>query len=165
MDIVTFTLMVFLLSWRGYAEEDAGLLCPEHQKAFDGACFELVGLQLSFLRAQAWCERGGGHLVFILNDETQQFIQTLLEPEKNWWLGLAPAAPNLTLDTAATQGEGTSEYETSKNLAENLFLYVLYFYFSKLDFTHMPQPPSVVYISRALLEMRTMNISVIYSYT
>ncbi|XP_017296853.3 polycystic kidney disease protein 1-like 2 [Kryptolebias marmoratus] len=105
MDRVRFTLMVFLLSWRCYAEEDAdGLLCPDHQKAFDGACYEVVGLRLSFLRAQAWCERGGGHLVFILNDEAQQFLQTHLEPQKDWWLGLAPAAPNLTLDIAATEG-------------------------------------------------------------
>uniref|UniRef100_A0A3Q2EDJ3 Polycystic kidney disease protein 1-like 2 n=1 Tax=Cyprinodon variegatus TaxID=28743 RepID=A0A3Q2EDJ3_CYPVA len=57
---------------------------------FEGACYEFVGLQFSFLRAEAWCERGGGHLVFILNDETQQFLQTYLEPDKDWWLGLAP---------------------------------------------------------------------------
>nr|XP_054588101.1 polycystic kidney disease protein 1-like 2 isoform X1 [Nothobranchius furzeri] len=99
--LATFTLAFLLLSWSIYAEEDAEALpCPPHQKAFDGACYELMGLQLSFLDAQAWCERGGGHLVFILNDETQQFLQTYLEPEKDWWLGLAPASQNLTLDAS-----------------------------------------------------------------
>ncbi|XP_036950669.1 polycystic kidney disease protein 1-like 2 isoform X1 [Acanthopagrus latus] len=61
-------------------------------------------LQRSFLSAQGWCERGGGHLAFILNDEIQQFLQKHLEPGKDWWLGLAPAAPNLTLDSAASEG-------------------------------------------------------------
>lgn len=123
MDRVTFASMVFLLSWRCYAEEDAeGSTCTEHQKAFDGACYELVGMQMSFLKAQAWCERGGGHLVFILNDETQQFLQTHLEPEKNWWLGLAPAAPNLTLDTAPTEGERNQLVfvETSREISLKL---------------------------------------------
>ncbi|CAG5856045.1 unnamed protein product [Menidia menidia] len=106
MDTPTIlTWMVLLLSSTCHAEEDAeDFNCPEHQKGFDDACYEFVGMQLSFLRAQAWCERGGGHLVFILNDETQQFLQTHLEPDKNWWLGLAPAAPNLTLDIDATEG-------------------------------------------------------------
>lgn len=104
--LTTLTLTALFLSLRCYAEEDAEILtCSEHQKAFEGACYEFVGLQLSFLRAQAWCERGGGHLAFILNDETQQFLRTHLESERDWWLGLAPAGPNLTLDLAATEGE------------------------------------------------------------
>ncbi|XP_061566502.1 polycystin-1-like protein 2 isoform X1 [Cololabis saira] len=97
--------MALLLSVNCYAEEDAeDSSCLDHQKAFDGACYEFVGLHLSFLRAQAWCERGGGHLAFILNDETQQFLQQHLDPEKDWWLGLGPAGSNLTLDPAATEG-------------------------------------------------------------
>uniref|UniRef100_A0A3B4T4Z1 Polycystic kidney disease protein 1-like 2 n=1 Tax=Seriola dumerili TaxID=41447 RepID=A0A3B4T4Z1_SERDU len=80
------------------------LSCPEYQEGFDGSCYEFVGQQRSFLNAQGWCERGGGHLAFILNDETQQFLQKHLEPERDWWLGLAPAAPNLTLESAATEG-------------------------------------------------------------
>ncbi|XP_042266661.1 polycystic kidney disease protein 1-like 2 [Thunnus maccoyii] len=83
-----------------YAEDDPeALSCPEYQEGFDGSCYEFVGLQRSFLSAQGWCERGGGHLAFILNDEMQQFLQKHLETEKDWWLGLAPAAPNLTLDS------------------------------------------------------------------
>uniref|UniRef100_A0A8P4GNN8 Polycystic kidney disease protein 1-like 2 n=1 Tax=Dicentrarchus labrax TaxID=13489 RepID=A0A8P4GNN8_DICLA len=102
----TLALMVLFLSWACYAEEDTeALSCPEHQEGFDDSCYEFVGLQRSFLSSQEWCERGGGHLAFILNDETQQFLQKHLEPGKDWWLGLAPAAPNLTLDSAATEGE------------------------------------------------------------
>ncbi|XP_053175168.1 polycystic kidney disease protein 1-like 2 [Scomber japonicus] len=94
-----------LPDWTCYAEDDPeALSCPEHQEGFDGSCYEFVSLQQSFLSAQGWCERGGGHLAFILNDETQQFLQKHLEMEKNWWLGLAPAAPNLTLDAAASEG-------------------------------------------------------------
>ncbi|XP_028258061.1 polycystic kidney disease protein 1-like 2 [Parambassis ranga] len=100
---LTFTL--FFLSWSCHAEEDTDMLsCPEYQEGFDGSCFEFVGLQRPFLSAQGWCERGGGHLAFILNDEMQQFLQKHLDPEKDWWLGLAPASPNLTLDSAATEG-------------------------------------------------------------
>uniref|UniRef100_A0A3B5B9Z6 C-type lectin domain-containing protein n=1 Tax=Stegastes partitus TaxID=144197 RepID=A0A3B5B9Z6_9TELE len=80
------------------------LSCPEHQEGFDGSCYEFVGLQRSFLSAQGWCEQGGGHLAFILNDEMQQFLQKHLQPETDWWLGLAPAAPNLTLDSTSTEG-------------------------------------------------------------
>ncbi|XP_037401275.1 polycystic kidney disease protein 1-like 2 [Pygocentrus nattereri] len=78
--------------------------CPEQQQVFEGSCFEFVALQRSFLSAQGWCERGGGHLAFIQNDETQQFLQKHLQPELDWWLGLAPASFNLSLDSAATEG-------------------------------------------------------------
>uniref|UniRef100_A0A3B3B6G3 Polycystic kidney disease 1 like 2a n=1 Tax=Oryzias melastigma TaxID=30732 RepID=A0A3B3B6G3_ORYME len=79
------------------------VFCPEHQRGFDDACYEFVGLQLSSQKAQAWCERGGGHLAFILSDEIQQFFQTHLHPDKDWWIGLAPGAANLTLDLSATE--------------------------------------------------------------
>lgn len=100
----TLTLMVLFLSCSAQEDTEA-LSCPKHQEGFDGSCYEFVGLQRSVLSAQGWCERGGGHLAFILNDEKQQFLQKHLDPEKDWWLGLAPAAPNLTLDSAATEGE------------------------------------------------------------
>ncbi|KAK5620417.1 hypothetical protein CRENBAI_024454 [Crenichthys baileyi] len=104
VSLTTYTLMLFFLSSSCYGKKEEVIFCSETQKAFDGACYEFVGLQFSFLRAQTWCERGGGHLVFILNDETQQFLQTHLEPDKDWWLGLAPTAPNLTLDLPSTEG-------------------------------------------------------------
>uniref|UniRef100_A0A665ST47 Polycystic kidney disease 1 like 2a n=1 Tax=Echeneis naucrates TaxID=173247 RepID=A0A665ST47_ECHNA len=88
-----------------YLRDDAeNAPCPDYQVGFDGSCYEFVGQQQSFLSAEGWCERGGGHLAFILNDETQQFLQKHLQPGKDWWLGLAPAALNLTLESAATEG-------------------------------------------------------------
>uniref|UniRef100_A0A668V1H7 Polycystic kidney disease 1 like 2a n=1 Tax=Oreochromis aureus TaxID=47969 RepID=A0A668V1H7_OREAU len=101
----TLTLVVFFLCWSCHAKDDAeAQSCPEYQEGFDGSCYEFVDLQRSFRSAEGWCERGGGHLAFILNDETQQFLQKHLKPDRNWWLGVAPAAPNLTLDSAATEG-------------------------------------------------------------
>ncbi|XP_074522624.1 polycystin-1-like protein 2 [Halichoeres trimaculatus] len=98
-------IYLYITIWAFQAERDAvGLPCPDYQEGFDGSCYEFVGLQQSFLSAQGWCERGGGHLAFILNDEIQQFLQKHLQQEKDWWLGLAPAAPNLTLDSASTEG-------------------------------------------------------------
>uniref|UniRef100_A0A672K146 C-type lectin domain-containing protein n=1 Tax=Sinocyclocheilus grahami TaxID=75366 RepID=A0A672K146_SINGR len=83
-----------------YSDDEEVLSCPEHQQAFESSCYEFVALQRSFLSAQAWCERGGGHLSFIQNDETQQFLQKHLQPKQDWWIGLAPASTNLTLDSA-----------------------------------------------------------------
>ena len=106
--IPTLPLLILILSRSSFAEPDTETLsCPEHQEGLDGSCYEFVGLQQSFLSAQGWCERGGGHLAFILNDEAQQFLQKHLEPGKDWWLGLAPAAPNLTLEAVANEGERT----------------------------------------------------------
>ncbi|XP_076743594.1 polycystin-1-like protein 2 [Maylandia zebra] len=105
----TLTLVVFFLCWSCHAKDDTeAQSCPEYQEGFDGSCYEFVDLQRSFRGAEEWCERGGGHLAFILNDETQQFLQKHLKPDRNWWLGVAPAAPNLTLDSAATEDSGRS---------------------------------------------------------
>lgn len=123
----TLPWMVLLLSWTCYAEEDTETLsCPEYQEGFDGSCYEFLGLQRSFLSAQGWCERGGGHLAFILNDETQQFLQKHLQPEKDWWLGLAPAAPNLTLESAATEGERSCGQRTQSRrfMISNCFIQI-----------------------------------------
>ncbi|XP_077057922.1 polycystin-1-like protein 2 [Siphateles boraxobius] len=76
-----------------------GLSCPEHQQAFESSCYEFVGLKRSFLSAQAWCERDGGHLAFIQSDATQQFLQKHLQSEQDWWIGLVSTSINLTLDT------------------------------------------------------------------
>ncbi|XP_026071624.1 polycystic kidney disease protein 1-like 2 [Carassius auratus] len=87
-----------------WSDDEEVLSCPEHQQAFESSCYEFVALQRSFLSAQAWCERGGGHLSFIQNDETQQFLQKHLQQKQDWWIGLAPASTNLTLDSAAAEG-------------------------------------------------------------
>lgn len=76
-----------------------GLSCSENQQGFESSCYEFVAQQRSFLSAQAWCERDGGHLAFIQNDETQQFLQKHLQPEQDWWIGLVSTSINLALDT------------------------------------------------------------------
>ena len=98
---------LFLLCPSGAEEETEALSCPEHQQGFDRSCYEFVGLRRSFFSAQGWCERGGGHLAFIQNEETQQFLQKHLESETDWWLGLAPASAKLTLDSSAAEGKRT----------------------------------------------------------
>ncbi|XP_078067868.1 polycystin-1-like protein 2 [Mustelus asterias] len=91
---LTFT---FTLSPRAAASP-----CLEQQLAFQKSCYEVVQMQRSFQGAQRWCERGGGHLAFILNEKTQEFIQRHLEADKDMWIGLAPWKQNLTQDELAT---------------------------------------------------------------
>lgn len=110
MDCSTFEaalifLMVLFINLACCFEDTETLSCPEEQEVFEGSCYEFVALQRSFLDAQGWCEQSGGHLAFILTDETQQFLQKHLAPDKDWWLGLAPAAPNLTLDATPAEGK------------------------------------------------------------
>lgn len=107
MDNQTLYILFLIVSFHVisiWSDDEEFLSCPEHQQAFESSCYEFVALQRSFLSAQAWCERGGGHLSFIQNDETQQFLQKHLQPKQDWWIGLAPASTNLTLDSAATEG-------------------------------------------------------------
>ncbi|KAF5905101.1 polycystic kidney disease protein 1-like 2 [Clarias magur] len=102
----TLLLLVILGVTAINSEEDTEtLFCLDHQKAFEGSCYEFVTLQRSSLEAQSWCERGGGHLAFIQNDETQQFLQKHLQSEQDWWLGLAPASFNLSMGSGATEGK------------------------------------------------------------
>ncbi|XP_073715481.1 polycystin-1-like protein 2 isoform X1 [Misgurnus anguillicaudatus] len=90
-------LIIFIVISACGQAATGGLSCPEHQQSFESSCYEFVGLRHNFLSAQAWCERSGGHLAFIQNDETQQFLQKHLQPEQNWWIGLAPSFNNITL--------------------------------------------------------------------
>lgn len=114
---VPFLLILVTLSCLSCAEveTEAAVSCPESQQAFGGSCYEFVSEQHSFLGAQAWCEQSGGHLAFILNEETQYFLQEHLNPERDWWVGLAPPAfPNLQ-DSTAVEGKETEIHRTAAN--------------------------------------------------
>ncbi|KAG8432802.1 hypothetical protein GDO86_017156, partial [Hymenochirus boettgeri] len=62
--------------------------CSNYQVPFNNSCYELVRLERTFHSAQSWCERGGGHLVFIDHQETQDFLETYLPEDQDWWIGL-----------------------------------------------------------------------------
>lgn len=84
-------------------ETDREVPCPGNQKGFGGSCFEFVGLERSFLSAQAWCEQSGGHLAFVPNEDTQRFLQRHLDPEKDTWFGAA-ASETTNLQSPAAEG-------------------------------------------------------------
>ncbi|XP_007572505.1 polycystic kidney disease protein 1-like 2 [Poecilia formosa] len=88
---VLHMLVLLTLCCQPSVENDVGVAasCPQDQRAFQGSCFELVGQQLPFHRAEDWCEERGGHLAYIKDKETQNFLERHLDPQKDMWLGLA----------------------------------------------------------------------------
>lgn len=88
--IVVQLLIIVTLSCPSCAEDetDATISCPEHQIGFLGSCYEFTDHQHPFFRAQDWCEESGGHLAFIPDEDTQHFLQSYLDPDKNMWIGV-----------------------------------------------------------------------------
>ncbi|XP_067853685.1 polycystin-1-like protein 2 [Heptranchias perlo] len=103
LDLKFLISLVFAFSLSPQADADS---CLEQQLAFKRSCYEIVRLQRGFQGAQGWCERGGGHLAFILKEETQEFIQKHLAVDKDWWIGLAPWKQNLTQDDMTAEDPG-----------------------------------------------------------
>lgn len=95
--LLSALLLVLFLSVTAVCGDEytENVSCSNNQTAFNGSCYEFVNLTLSFVKAQARCERGGGHLVFIRSEETQQFLQKHLNStEHNWWIGLVSTSYN-----------------------------------------------------------------------
>lgn len=89
-------LLLLLLTLRcrlaAQDQTNVSFTCPERQNLFRESCFEFVRLRRSFAVAGTWCERHGGHLAFITDEETQRFIWSRLDPQTDTWVGAASSA-------------------------------------------------------------------------
>uniref|UniRef100_A0A3P8SK35 Polycystic kidney disease 1 like 2a n=1 Tax=Amphiprion percula TaxID=161767 RepID=A0A3P8SK35_AMPPE len=81
---------------------------------------EFVGLQRSFFSAQAWCEVSGGHLAFIPDEDTQDFLQTHLDSEKDMWLGVAPSSSTNQQYSVTDEGKWSKMWPTNNSLTLKL---------------------------------------------
>lgn len=110
--IQTYMLLLILMTLSSLScaenKTEVTVSCPEHRNAFGASCYEFVGLRRSFSGAQAWCERHGGHLVFIRDEGTQYFLQRHSDPKKDLWFGAASSA-STNLQYPPTAGGKTSQ--------------------------------------------------------
>uniref|UniRef100_A0A3B3Z424 C-type lectin domain-containing protein n=1 Tax=Poecilia mexicana TaxID=48701 RepID=A0A3B3Z424_9TELE len=131
---VLHMLVLLTLCCQPSVENDVGVAasCPQHQRAFQGSCFELVGQQLPFHRAEDWCEERGGHLAYVKDKETQNFLERHLDPQKDMWLGLAQSGTPKPQFSVNEEGKQNSTSRCVINGFSEDSLTILRFYQIKL---------------------------------
>ncbi|XP_040185090.1 polycystic kidney disease protein 1-like 2 [Rana temporaria] len=109
---LTFFILTFL------AVPGDSTPCSKYQISYNSSCYEFARLERTFHSAQSWCERGGGHLVFIRDQGTQDFLGQHLSEDANWWMGivynLQPKSDSGTLTWLDTSNVSYDNWESKE---------------------------------------------------
>ncbi|XP_062839527.1 struthiocalcin-1 isoform X1 [Anolis carolinensis] len=68
--------------------------CPKNWLSYGSHCYGYFPQELSWPRAQAQCQRSGGHLASILDEDEHEAVATYLRQAQRWddedvWIGLS----------------------------------------------------------------------------